>query len=396
MSNKYTDKQDQELARASSEEIQSIANSWHQPYATLERRARLLRSMERGTQMTDSASEGTPSQEALDEFLIRHWDEQARKFLKSYVPLPQVPEKIQTTVVDEMDLGEHQGVALFSDYHFGSKIDARVTGGLAEYNEKIARKRLARWRDGVLRFTQMQQVVSTVEVLHIFALGDDLEGHGAMFGTQSLQLDESVFFQYMGFVEDLTDVLISLTSRYKKIYVHKVYGNHGRIAAKSKDSYGPDNLELMAWQNIKDRCLALEPGKFEFNISTSFFLMLEILGYTFYIRHGHMIGGLNRTYTGALDNKLRMNSIVGEVINYMVKAHLHEAAQMEGEIGGMVIQNGCFVGPSLLSVEGNRAAANLPSQEMFFIHPTHGIVNSHRITLATAKEVRRVKVWGRK
>jgi len=118
--------------------------------------------------------------------------------------------------------------------------------------------------------------------------------------------------------------------------------------------------------------------------------MAEIEKQLIYARHGHRIGGLNRTYTGAADNKARMNSIVSDkrLINFMFKAHLHEAQEMENEIGGQVIQNGCFVGPSLLSVEGQRASASLPSQEMYLIHPKYGLTHHHRIRLATPDELR--------
>ena len=337
-----------------------------------------------------------PTKDEMQQFMADNLEEQTKRFFKTHVKLPPVPERIKTTAIGKMGLGEHEAVAVFSDYHLGSKIDVRVTGGLAEYNPQIARHRLAEWRNGVLRFTQMTQALAPVNTLHIFALGDDLEGHGEMFGTQKFEIDDSIYFQYMAFIQDMCEILPQFLTRYKKVIIHKVHGNHGRVAASAKQAYPPDNFELMAWQNIKDRMMALAPGRFEFNISTSFFIMLEILGWSFYIRHGHKIGGLKSTYTGAQDNKFRMNSIVGEVINYMVKAHLHEAGSQEAEIQGQVIQNGCFVGPSLLSVEGNRAAANLPSQELFFVNRKRGITHHHRIYLATVDEVRQIKVWGRK
>jgi hypothetical protein len=333
-------------------------------------------------------------------------DSKARAFLSSYGSLPEVPRHIRTTRIEEMGFDTPQpAIALFSDLHYGSRIDPRATGGLAEYNIDIARERLARWRNALLRFHQMDSVLVDVPSLHIFALGDDLEGHGNMFPTQALQMDESVLFQYMGFVEDITGVLLALLERYPRINVYKVYGNHGRISDTAKASYPPDNLEIMAWEHIADRVRSkvggewstsrtgihsLTGGLIEFHISRSFFILAEIEGQLIYARHGHKIGGLNRTYTGAYDNKLRMNPIVSDrrLINFMFKAHLHEAQEMEGEIGGQVVQNGCFVGPSLLSIEGQRASASLPSQEMYLIHPKYGLTHHHRIRLATPDELR--------
>jgi hypothetical protein len=361
-----------------------------------------------GTAAHDRDRKSTPPKGAAD-ITPEEWDRKAREYLGKYTRLAPVPKQIQATKLHDMGFDTPQkAVALFSDFHRDSKIDRRVSGGMAEYSTEIARRRLTRWRDIVLRFTQMSQVTLDLKELYLFALGDDMEGHGKMFGTQAFMLDDTLFFSYMGFVEDMTEVILSLLQRYEKITILKVYGNHGRVAASYKDWYGPDNVELMAWEHIADRVRSevggewsyskngahlLTGGRVDFCISRSWYIMLDLDGWLFYARHGHGIGDLKRTYTGAYDNKLRMNSITGRVINYMLKAHLHEAQEAESEIAGSVIQNGCFVGPSILSVERNAAAANLPSQEFYLFHPKYGLTHHHRIHLAAVDEIRQLEIF---
>jgi hypothetical protein len=317
--------------------------------------------------------------------------EDAADYLRKSKPLPAVPARLLTTKVEEMgfDTPQH-AVACFSDYHYGSKIETNVMGGIGGYNSDIARRRLALWRDLVLRFTQMTQVVMPVPELHILALGDDVEGNGHMFGSQALQMDKSIYFQFMGFVDDVSEVLVQLLQRFEKIHIYKVFGNHGRIAASKKDAYDPDNVELMAWQLIKERCDAAAPGRFTWDISESFYMLVDILGWSFMIRHGDGVN-LTSTYTGITHNKLAMNSIVGEVINYQVIAHHHTASEREEEIDGSSISNGCFVGPSLLSIRMRQPRANRPSQELLFVHPVHGVTHRHRLYLASREEIRRVR-----
>jgi hypothetical protein len=324
------------------------------------------------------------------------FEKRAAKVLETRVPLPDIPQKILATQVADMgfDTPQH-AVACFSDYHFGGKVDSRVTGGIGGYDVATARYRLADWRDGVLRFTQMMQTTLTVPVLHVLALGDDMEGNGHMYGTQALEMELSPYFQYMGFVADMTDTLVSLLTRFEKIHVYKVFGNHGRLSGSKKDAYDPDNYELMAWDTIAARCELAAPGKFTFDISPAFFQIVDILGYSFYLRHGDGVN-LHSTYVGVVDNKLAMNSIVGEVLDYMMLGHHHTASEREEEISGAVLSNGCFVGPSLLALKMRRPRANRPSQEMFFVHPKKGITHRHRIHLATAEEVRdinKVQRW---
>ena len=338
--------------------------------------------------------------------------ERAAKFLKEYRSLPPVPDYIRATKTEDMGFEKSQvGVSLFSDLHWGSRIDRRASNGLAEYNIDIARERLARWRNGVLRFTQMNQVWVELDELFILALGDDLEGHGEMFQSQALQMSESIIFQMMGFAEDMTDILLSYLERYPHLTIIKVPGNHGRTAARAKGAYTPDNFELMVWEIIAERVRhqtggewitsdngvrSLLGGQIDFHIHYGAIALFEILGWLCLGRHGHGIRGLQSTYTGALDNKFRLNAIVGEIINWYFKAHLHEAQSSESEIQGEVIQNGCFVGPSLLSVEMSRAAASLPSQEFMLFHPNRGKTHHYRIHLADVDEVRQIEVIGRK
>jgi len=325
------------------------------------------------------------------------FETRARNILEERAPLPAVPDKILATKISDMGFDtEQHAIACFSDYHFGARVDPRVTGGIGGYDVATARYRLADWRDGVLRFTQMMQTTLTVPVLHILALGDDMEGNGHMFGTQAIEMELSAYFQFIGFVADMTDTLVSLQARFDKIHVYKVFGNHGRLSGNKRDGYDPDNYELMAWETIAARCELAAPGKFTFDISPAFFQIVDILGYSFYLRHGDGVN-LHSTYVGVVDNKLAMNSIVNEVLNYMVLGHHHTASEREEEISGAVLSNGCFVGPSLYALKMRRPRANRPSQEMFFVHPKKGITHRHRIHLATEEEVRdinKIKQWG--
>ncbi|KKL22908.1 hypothetical protein LCGC14_2430690, partial [marine sediment metagenome] len=259
--------------------------------------------------------------------------------LTEYRALPPVPDYIRATKVEDMGFKTPQtGVALLSDLHYYSRIDRRAANGLAEYNIDIARDRLSRWRNGVLRFTQMNQVWVDLDELFILALGDDLEGHGQMFQSQALQMSESIIFQMMGFAEDMTSIILSFLERYPHLTIIKVPGNHGRTEARGRGAYTPDNFELMAWEIIAERVRhqtggewttsengvrSLLGGKVDFHIHYGAIALFEIMGWLCLGRHGHGIRGLQSTYTGALDNKFRLNAVVGENINYYFKAHLH-------------------------------------------------------------------------
>ena len=335
--------------------------------------------------------------------------EHAQQFLAQHKLLPEIPGHVLATRREDMQFDTAQeGVALFSDLHYYSRVDRRATNGLGEYNIDIARERLTRWRDGILRFTQMSQLVVSLDTLHLFALGDDMEGHGSMFKSQALQMSESIIYQVLGFVEDMTQVVLGLLARYKHVKIYKVYGNHGRVTARARESYGPDNFETMAWQIIGERIRAatggewrttengvqvLEGGQIDLYIHTGFEATVSILNHSIVARHGHGLGGF-RTYTGYETTKHFSNSIHGRISNYFLVAHRHFPASMEGELKGEIIQNGCFVGPSLLSLEMKLPAANLPSQEFMLFHPRYGKTHHYRVHLASVDEVRKIEWIG--
>lgn len=354
---------------------------------------------------TDKQSQAMVEQQVAEVLGAR-----AAEFLAQHKPLAAVPDNIATNRLEDMGYDSPiEAVMPFHDLHYGSEIDPRVNGGFAWYNIDVARERITRWRNLQLRFAQREQLTSTLEDGHVLALGDDLEGHGNMFGTQKFSMGEPIGFQYLGFVDDTSTVLLDLLAKYKHLTIYKVHGNHGRITASAKDSYAPDNIELMAWQNIADRIRAscggewekmtpggvriMRGGLIDFYIASAPRMLANIVGFKFLALHGHGMKGIQSTYTGAMASKLAWNSVIGETINYMVKAHLHEAQQAEHEIGGAVIQGGCFVGPSDFSISMSRPMASLPSQELFFMHPTHGKVHHETLHLCSVAEQRQYIEW---
>ncbi len=103
--------------------------------------------------------------------------------------LPPIPKRLTINKLEQMGFDTPQeGIALLGDIHYGSRIEHSATAGLAIYNTDIAKERLTRWRDTLLRFTQMNQALLPLETLHLIELGDDIEGHGEMFGSQKLQM----------------------------------------------------------------------------------------------------------------------------------------------------------------------------------------------------------------
>jgi hypothetical protein len=304
-------------------------------------------------------------------------------------PSPQVLLKLANEA--DLDFSPQTQVALFSDLHAREVVDPRETGGIGLYNHAEMLKRLTAWRDGIVRFKQTYRF--PVNTLHIGALGDDLEGHGQIYPAQAYFMDGNLFEQVMEFVCNMESILQFFAQVYSNVIVDHVPGNHGRTGIKRGDRPFMDNIENIAWSWIRDKLVGVP--NLEIRVHTTFFTLVDILGWTFYFAHGDdVIPASPYAQRGGQNTKLRMNAVTGELINYMCIGHSHKNFEIESEINGRLMVNGSFVGPSMLSVQGMHEA-NLPSQLIFAVHPKFGITHRSNLTLARAEEIRNVTVFGR-
>lgn len=307
------------------------------------------------------------------------------------LPRPRKEVLVIPKTDSSMGFGPQDQVAVFSDYQRGKVVDPRDTGGIGGYNTIIAQRRLAAWRDGVVRFRQTYRF--PVKKLWVPALGDDIEGHGQIHPTQAYFLDQHLLDQAVGFVSDMEEVLRFFAAHYPEVEVVKVRGNHGRTGAKRNERPERDNIETILWMWLKDRLKDVK--NLTINVPDGFFAVADILGHTFYLTHGEDIRPMSPyAASGGMNTKLRMNAVLGFVINYFVCAHHHYNIEFEKEIGGRFMVNGAFPGPDLLSVKWLHEA-NLPSQLIFAVHPKWGVTHRTNLTLARPEEVRDVRVIGR-
>lgn len=285
--------------------------------------------------------------------------------------------------------GLHEAGLMLSDAHIGLEVDPSTTGGFGGYNLEIAAKRCRTLRDNLLEITAIHQEAMILKRLNIFALGDELEGHGQIYPSQAFYLDIPLYRQWLVFGEMMVHFLQDLLQAYEEIKVYKVWDNHARIGRKG-EHHPQDNVSLMLWNYIAAR-LANEK-RIKFAISPSWFMLVRRMGWTFYLSHGEdTLPWSPYAARGAFNVKLRLNSLFGEKINYLLLAHHHVSLEIERELEGSIIYNGSWIGPTEYCLKGLHEA-NMPSQNFFLIHPRFGVTAFDKIRLADLKAVRNVSV----
>lgn len=283
------------------------------------------------------------------------------------------------------DTAEHEACLILSDSHVGQVVHQ----GIGAYDTNLFLERANRLERAVLSYANLYQQSLPVKVLNVFALGDDLEGHGQIFPAQALFMDRNLRDQWVTFAERMTLMLKSFLEKYEQVNVWKVVGNHGRVG-RAGEHHPQDNVEAFLWMLIQER-FRDEP-RMRIEIADDFFMLVERMGKLFLLRHGEgTMPHSPYSAKGGFNVKLRANSLVGRIIDYMLVAHHHTPVIIDRELVGEIIYNGCWVGPNDLSVKWLNEG-NLPSQWHFLLHPTYGVIHTSKIKLALPEELRSFEV----
>lgn len=215
---------------------------------------------------------------------------------------------------------EEAQVVLFSDIHFGVKTKS--------FNVNICKQRIDNLMSGTLKIHSLHDKLYPVRDLHIFSLGDLVNGEKIGKNVNSDEFECPVYYQiFEHFVPSMVGFLSNMACNYRTVYVHCVPGNHGSPAGKeSAYSTNWDTIAMsivkIKMENVKNVIIDIE--------HESIYKIVEIKGHYFLITHGDMIPiHLTIPFYGMTTRALRMRSIesmkrdlLPDIINSLVDGSL--------------------------------------------------------------------------
>lgn len=141
-------------------------------------------------------------------------------------------------------------VAVLGDWQL-----AKVT---RDYSSAVCEDRIELYGDKVLKLTDIQRADHPVEELHVFLLGDLVEGELIFPGQQHL-IDASLYEQVcISGPRILGNFLRKMMANFKKVHVSAIPGNHGRVGGRASADYNPEtNADRMLYR-ITQQLLAHE------------------------------------------------------------------------------------------------------------------------------------------
>lgn len=233
-------------------------------------------------------------------------------------------------------------VAVLSDLHFGSDLDAEETGFLS-YGKVEEARRLAQVVKQIIEYKIEKRDATD---LHLILAGDLL--HGKLHDPQD---GAPLAEQIMRAMHLLSQAIAQLAVHFGRIVVHCVTGNHGRILSRhpGRATVGKfDSNETVIYSSL--RLIAKDLKNVTFSIPKRPYDVFELFGKKYFVTHGdtvlHAGNPGKKLETGRLEEQInRWNASLSDDDEYAVfiLGHVHTPVVHHMTNGAWLVINGCLV-----------------------------------------------------
>lgn len=268
-------------------------------------------------------------------------------------------------------------VAVFADWQLG-----KLT---PDYDSNVLAERIELYTEKMLRIVEVQRADHPVDTLHVWLLGDIVEGE-EIFPGQSHLIDSGIYRQVgVNGPEILSKFLATALQNFSKVNVTAVIGNHGSVGGRNRKMYDPEsNMDRLLYK-IVSLIFKNEP-RITFNIPDGrgerhWYAVDRIGSYGSLLIHGDQMPSPNTVtayYRKVMGWK---DGAIPEEFEDVFMGHYHQQAKMT-------------IGTSTLRISGSPESTNTyaqeyfnsmsrPSQHLMFVHPTNGVTSEYSIWLDT-------------
>lgn len=286
-------------------------------------------------------------------------------------------------------------ITIWSDFHYGEVVDGAQINGINKFDMKIAKDRFHRLVDTTIDLCDNHMGRAGIKYPGIVVcLGGDMIGgdiHEELLATNDRTPHQSV--------NDLTDMLGSgletLASRYGRVFVPAVVGNHGRSTHKMRmKNRVYTNYDWSIYCNLerdfrKDK-------RIKFLVPSGPDAHFTMFGHRYLLTHGDslgvkggdgIIGSLGPIMRGTI--KLHNSMLqIGQQFDTVIMGHWHNYITLPG-----LVVNNALKGYDEYAMMQLRAKPSRASQALWFTHPEHGITAHWQVYLQGKQAFSQDKIW---
>jgi len=284
--------------------------------------------------------------------------------------------KIKTpTLKSSKQNSPETAVAVFADWQLGKKTSS--------YNTEVLEKRIELYTEKLLEITALQRLHHNVDELHVWLLGDIVEGE-EIFAGQSHLIDSGLYRQVgVNGPRILSRFLTTALENFKRVHVIGIIGNHGAVGGKLRKSHDPEtNMDRLLYKILE--LMFAKEDRVTFNIpdgkgERNWYAVDNIGDYSSLLIHGDQLPAPAQYYGYYKKVMGWKDGAIPEHFNDVFMGHYHQQFKMT-------------IGSSILRVSGSPESSNTYAQEYFssmsrpcqhlmFIHPEHGVTSEYSIWL---------------
>lgn len=266
-------------------------------------------------------------------------------------------------------------VAVFADWQLG-----KVT---TTYNSDVLARRIEQYTEKMIEIVNIQRAHHNVDNLHVWLLGDIVEGE-EIFPGQSHLLDAGLYRQVGVYgPEILSKFITTALENFEHVHVTGVIGNHGAVGGKARRQHDPEtNMDRLLYKIVQ--LIFKDEPRVTFNIpdgrgERSFYAVDTIGNYSSLLIHGDQMP--SPTAFHAYYKKIMgwKDGAIPENFDDVFMGHYHQQVKVT-------------IGSGLLRISGSPESNNTYAQEYFssmsrpcqhlmFVHPDNGVTSEYSIWL---------------
>lgn len=266
-------------------------------------------------------------------------------------------------------------VAVFADWQMG-----KIT---PDYNTNVLEERIERYTEKLLEITEIQRMDHEVNDLHIWLLGDIVEGE-EIFPGQSHLIDSGLYRQVaINGPRILGNFVKVALENFNHVHVTGVIGNHGAVGGRARKQHDPEtNMDRMLYKIIE--LIVGDEERISFNIpdgrgERNWYAIDTIGNYSSLLIHGDQLpspSAFHGYYKKIMGWK---DGAIPEHFDDVFMGHYHQQFKVT-------------IGSSMLRISGSPESYNTYAQEYFssmsrpcqhlmFVHPENGVTSEYSVWL---------------
>ncbi len=287
-------------------------------------------------------------------------------------------------------------IVVWSDWHWGEKIDRVQVGGVNEFNRAIARKRVQTLIEKTISLTFSHMVKPSYPGIVVCLGGDFITGaiHEELGATNDGTVQQAI----LDCEEALIWALTEIADRFGRVFVPAVVGNHARDTHKPRAKNAVyQNYEWSMYCRLERHFKG--DKRIQFMIPGETDCLFTVCGHRYFLTHGDrlgvkggdgMIGALGPITRGVIKVG-RQQAQIGRDFDTMIICHWH--THIPRSEASAVIVNGCLIGYNEYANLGLRVPYSRPSQALWFTHPEYGVTCQWAIYLEKQQRSLSGKDW---